>query len=325
MKSILITGISGFVGGYYSRYLANTKKNVTIHGISRSKPSWDFIDNRDELLNAIHFHQCDLLDASRLNTILKEIQPDYILHLASFSSVAESWKKPQISFLNNTNAFLNIVEGVRNQNFNCKIISVGSSEEYGIVKDTDLPIPEIHPLSPVNPYAVARVSEEYLAQIYSKGYQFNICTTRSFNHIGPGQKENFVISSIAKQFANISVNNLNPVITIGDGSIIRDFTDVRDVIVAYDSIFEKGLPGETYNVCSGKGYSIFEIVSFLSELSDISVTIECQKDLLRPVDNPVLIGDNSKILSRTRWKPKITLRTSLNDIFDYWVRHMSYP
>jgi len=323
MKSILITGISGFVGGYYTRYLANTLKNVAIHGISRSKPSWDFIEDQDVLLNAIHFHQCDLLDAPTLNTILKEIHPDYILHLASFSSVAESWKKPQLSFLNNTNAFLNIVEGMRNQNQDCKILSVGSCEEYGIVKDTDLPITENHPLSPINPYAVARVSEEYLALIYSKGYQFNIYTTRSFNHIGPGQKDTFVISSIAKQFADIAVNKKRPVINIGAGSIVRDFTDVRDVIRAYESIFKNGVIGETYNVCSGKGNKIRDIVNLFSEITDIPITIEQNTYLMRPIDNPILIGSYRKLHEHTGWEPLIPLKESLKNIFDHWCNTLT--
>jgi GDP-4-dehydro-6-deoxy-D-mannose reductase len=318
MKSILITGISGFVGGYYAQYLVDNKKKFEIHGISRSSPMWNFVDNRDDLLKQIHFHQCNLLHDSDLNKILTDIHPDYVLHLASFSSVAESWKKPHLTFVNNTNTFLNLIDGIMRINPSCKILSIGSSEEYGIVNCMDLPLTETHPLLPESPYAAARVSEEYLAKVYFKGFQSNICTTRSFNHIGPGQKDSFVISSIAKQFAEISVKNHAPVIKIGDASIIRDFTDVRDVVVAYDSIFEKGKPGETYNVCSGNGYSILDIISLLSDIASIEVNVEKHKDLLRPVDNPKLIGNNLKIFNQTGWKPSISIKKSLTDIFNYW-------
>ena len=207
MKSILITGISGFVGGYFTNYLLKQKAGYEIHGLSRSKPSWDFIKNRKSNLCSIKFHRCDFLDSARINTIIGEIKPDLILHLASFSSVAQSWSDPVASFLNNTNAFLNIVEAVRVQKLNSKILSVGSSEEYGIVSACDLPLTEKRHVNPANPYAIARVSEEYLSQIYVKGYHLNICCTRSFNHIGPGQSDRFVVSSIAKQFAEIAVNN----------------------------------------------------------------------------------------------------------------------
>ncbi len=241
MKSILITGISGFVGGHFTRFLMNKQPDYVIHGVSRSKPAWDFIQNRNDVLDAVTFHQCDLLDSKKINEIIGEIQPDYILHLASFSSVAQSWREPLASFLNNTNAFLNIVEAVRIQGLNTKILSVGSSEEYGIVKESDLPLTEKKHVAPENPYAVARVSEEHLAQIYAKGFHLNICCTRSFNHIGPGQSDQFVVSSLARQFAEIALHHKKPVIKIGAGSIIRDFIDIDDVIRAYDAILEKGV------------------------------------------------------------------------------------
>jgi GDP-4-dehydro-6-deoxy-D-mannose reductase len=323
MTSILITGISGFVGGHYTQFLYDLKKDCTIHGVSRSKPAWDFIPQRDRILDSIDFHQCDLLDTIAVNRILKETQPDYILHLAALSSVAESWKNPLTSFLNNTNAFLNIVESVRTQALPSKILSVGSSEEYGIVQKSDLPLFENHIVSPQNPYAVARVSQEYLAQIYAKGYDLNICCTRSFNHIGPGQKDTFVVSSIAKQFADIAVNKKSPIVNIGAGSIVRDFTDIVDVILAYESIFRNGIIGETYNICSGKGNRISDIVNLFSELTDIPITIEQNLNLIRPIDNPILIGSYHKLHEHTGWKPSIPIKESLKKIFDYWCTKLS--
>jgi len=323
MKSILITGISGFVGGHFTRFIINKQPDYDIHGVSRSKPAWDFIANRDLILNEITFHQCDLLDSKKINEIIGEIQPDYILHLASFSSVSQSWREPLASFLNNTNAFLNIIEAVRIQGSNTKILSIGSSEEYGIVKKSDLPLTEKKPVAPANPYAVARVSEEHLAQIYATGYHLNICCTRSFNHIGPGQSDQFVVSSIAKQFAEIAIHHKKPVIKIGAGSIIRDFIDIEDVIRAYDAIFEKGVTGEVYNVCSGRGHSINDIVKSLSELTQTPVTVEHNTNLLRPIDNPVLIGNYRKLQTITGWKPECPIEKSLEKIHTYWLNKLS--
>jgi GDP-4-dehydro-6-deoxy-D-mannose reductase len=323
MKSILITGISGFVGGHFTRFIVNKHPYCVIHGLSRSKPAWDFIQNRDLILEAIAFHQCDLLDSKKIYEIIEEIQPDYILHLASFSSVSQSWREPLVSFLNNTNAFLNIVESVRLLDFNTKILSIGSSEEYGIVKEGDLPLTEKKQVSPANPYAVARVSEEHLAQIYAKGYNLNICCTRSFNHIGPGQSDQFVVSSIAKQFAEIAIHHKKPIIKIGAGSIIRDFIDIEDVIRAYDAILEKGETGEVYNVCSGRGYSILDIVHSLSELIQIPVDVEQNQVLLRPIDNPCLIGNYDKLQNSTGWKPVYTIEKSLEKIYNYWLNKLS--
>ena len=323
MKSILITGISGFVGGHFTRFIANKQPDYIISGVSRSKPAWDFVQNRDSLLDAVTFYQCDLLDSKKINEMIGEIQPDYILHLASFSSVSQSWKEPLASFLNNTNAFLNIVEAVRIQGFETKILSVGSSEEYGIVNEHDLPLTEKKSVAPANPYAVARVSEENLAQIYAKGYHLNICCTRSFNHIGPGQRDQFVVSSLARQFTEIAIHHKKPVIKIGAGSIIRDFIDIEDVIRAYDAILEKGVTGEVYNVCSGRGYSILDIVDALSELTHIPVVVEQNQTLLRPIDNPVLIGSYDKLRNATGWKPECPLEKSLDKIHTYWLNKLS--
>jgi GDP-4-dehydro-6-deoxy-D-mannose reductase len=317
-KTILITGISGFVGGHYSSFLCNTRKDWTIHGVSRSKPSWDFFPNTDTILDSINFHQINLLDENKTGQIIKEINPDYILHLAAFSSVAESWQEPRSAFLNNTNVFLNVIESVHLNNSQCRILSVGSSEEYGIVNPKDLPLKEDCYNRPSNPYAVARVAQEDLANIYSRGYGLDICCTRSFNHVGPGQQNKFVISSIAKQFAEIIIKKTTPVIVIGNGTIIRDFIDIDDVIRAYDSIFVNGRKGEIYNVCSGTGYTIARIVQMYSEILDLPVHIEQQNDLIRPIDNPTLYGDYEKLLNHTGWKPQVSLEKSLNKIYEYW-------
>lgn len=322
MKTILITGISGFVGGHFTQYLVNEQPDYVIHGVSRSKPSWDFIQHPERTLRACSFHQCDLLDSFKVESIIKEVQPDYILHLASFSSVAQSWKEPLASFLNNTNAFLTIVEAVRVQGLKPRILSVGSSEEYGIVKETDLPLTEKNRPAPANPYAVARLSEEYLAQIYTKGYNLDICCTRSFNHIGPGQSDQFVVSSIARQFAEIAIRHKKPVIKIGDGSIVRDFVDIDDVIRAYDAILTKGVAGEVYNVCSGKGHSILDIVQCLSGLTQIPITVEQDTTLIRPVDNPVLVGSYDKLHRATGWTPENSLENSLEKMYGYWYNRL---
>ena len=254
---------------------------------------------------------------------MQEVQPDYVFHLASFSSVAQSWKSPLTSFLNNTNAFLNIVEAVRLQGNPTRILSVGSSEEYGIVPACDLPLSEERPLVPANPYAVARVAEEYLAQVYAKGYGLDICCTRSFNHIGPGQSDQFVVSSIARQFAEMAVHHKDRVIKIGDGSIVRDFIDIEDVIRAYFTILTQGKSGGIYNVCTGKGHSILEIVNSLFTLTDRPVTIEQDTSLVRPVDNPVLVGSYRKLHEETGWEPACSFENSLEKMYSYWFTRLS--
>jgi GDP-4-dehydro-6-deoxy-D-mannose reductase len=320
MKKILITGISGFVGGYFVHYLNKHRHNLEIHGISRSKPVWDFVPAMPELTKNSHFHQADLMDIPKIKSLIEEIQPDYILHLAAQSSVAESWKTPMASFMNNTNIFLNIIDTVRLNDFNARVLSVGSSEQYGIVSDQDLPLTEEKTQSPANPYAVARVAQEQLAKIYATGYGLDICCTRSFNHCGPGQTDRFVVSSIVKQFVRIAHGLQDPVIHIGNGEIVRDFVDVHDVVEAYQLLLTRGKRGEVYNICSGLGRSIHDIVKLLSEMYHINVKIREEQAQIRPIDNPRIIGSYQKIQRDLSWKPKIPFEQSLQSMYKYWYK-----
>jgi len=324
MKKILVTGISGFVGGHFVQYLTKHHKNLEIHGISRSKPAWDFVNTPPQLLNSHFFHQADLNDIPKIKLFIEEIQPDYILHLAAQSSVAESWKTPVTSFMNNTNIFLNIIDTVRLNDNAARILSIGSSEQYGIVSENDLPISEERPQCPENPYAVARVAQEQLARIYAKGYNLDICCTRSFNHCGPGQTDRFVVSAIVKQFVQVAHGLQKPVINIGNGAIVRDFVDVHDVIEAYKLLLTKGKKGEVYNICSGQGRAIKDIVTLLSEMLSIRVEIHQEQFQIRPIDNPRIIGSYKKIHQDMGWEPTIPFEQSLQSIYQYWDERIQH-
>ena len=201
----------------------------------------------------------------------------------------------------------------------CRILSVGSSEEYGEVAEKDLPLTEEHALKPLSPYAVARVSQEMLSKIYADGFNQDIIITRSFNHIGPGQKDSFVISSFAKQLVQLAKNNsTNNTITTGNLSIVRDFLDVRDVVKAYYLLLKKGLKGEVYNICSGNGIVLKDLVVKMSEILKLDVIIKEDPQLLRPNENKKIIGSYRKINLALGWRPEIPLEQSLADIIDYW-------
>lgn len=318
MKKLLITGISGFVGGHFVSYLANHDNSFEIHGISRSKPAWGFLPLAQRPQDLFSFHEADLLDIPKIRLLLEEIEPDYIIHLAAQSSVAESWKTPVFSFMNNTNIFLNIIDTVRQNDNGARVLSIGSSEQYGIVSESDLPLTEETPQHPANPYAVARVAQEQLAKIYADGYGLDICCTRSFNHCGPGQSDRFVVSAIAKQFAQIVHGLQDPVIHIGNGAIVRDFIDVHDVVAAYTLLLTKGKRGGVYNICSGTGRTIGDIVTLLAALKDIKVEIHQEQDQIRPIDNPRIIGSNKKIRDDLGWMPRISFEQGLLSLYDYW-------
>jgi GDP-4-dehydro-6-deoxy-D-mannose reductase len=315
MKKVLITGMMGFVSRHLLDHLAASGESYEITGLSRNPGKWA-VDYKNIKVNLV---AADLNDRKKLLTILNEVRPQQIIHLASDSSVAHSWQAPVESFQNNTNIFLNLVESVRNLNFSCRLLSIGSSEEYGVVEAANIPISEETPFNPVSPYAVARVSQELLSKIYVKGYGMDIVMTRSFNHIGPGQKDTFVVSSFAKQIMDIKKGK-GSVLEVGNIDIVRDFLDVRDVVKAYTVLLEKGKSGEMYNVCSGAGYSLKEVLDKMMMIAEVDFGYHINEKLIRPADNPVIIGSNNKIKSECEWRPLISLDDSLRDILAYWEK-----
>jgi GDP-4-dehydro-6-deoxy-D-mannose reductase len=317
LEKYLITGFSGFVSRYFCEYLEKNKINAFVKGIDIQ--SCDFNFNTFENIQ-VNFEKLNLLASGDIERVLAEFKPDYILHLASFSSVAASWKEPVESFQNNTNIFLNLVEALRKLNMkDTRILSVGSSEEYGDITDADLPLKEDHKINPISPYAVARVSQEYLSKIYSNGYEMDIVMTRSFNHIGPGQKSIFVVSSLSKQLAELKKSGRSGgKIVAGDVSIVRDFTDVRDVVHAYYLLLKNGKKGQIYNVCSGIGVSIKEVIDIMAKQLNMKVDINIEDRLIRPNDNRIIIGSNEKMKKEIGWNNSIPLEQSLSDILSYW-------
>jgi GDP-4-dehydro-6-deoxy-D-mannose reductase len=194
-------------------------------------------------------------------------------------------------------------------------LSIGSSEEYGNVSPEDLPLKEDHPLNPVSPYAVARVSQELLSRVYSEGYLLDIVMTRSFNHVGPYQKTTFALPAFANQLLELKKKGLDHgEVVVGDVSVTRDFIDVRDVVAAYYGLFERGTKGEVYNVCSGKGVTLKTVIEMMAELLKIRVHIIKNQSLIRPNDNQIIIGSNQKLIEQLGWKPQWTLEQSLRDI-----------
>ena len=313
---LLITGFTGFVSQHFLTLLNKEEPGSVVLGIDKNSPDFNFSTYADL---AISFENIDLLNRAATDKIIDSFQPEYVLHLASVSSVAQSWHTPLDSFVNNTNIFLNLVEQIRLKKISCRILSVGSSEEFGEVTEKELPLTEEHPLKPLSPYAVARVSQEMLSKIYADGYSMDIVMTRSFNHIGPGQRDVFVISSFAKQLVQLSKEpSATKTITTGNLAVIRDFVDVRDVVRAYYLLLKSGRRGEVYNICSGKGIVLKDIISTMSELLGIHVDTFVNPELIRPNENKKVIGSYHKIKEELGWHPEIDITKSLSDIIQYW-------
>ena len=314
MKKYLITGFSGFVAKHFIDYFSN-RNDISILGIDIKTSNY----NQVKMNSKCQIKQLDLLNKEELKNIVKAFRPDYIIHLASYSSVAFSWDNPVKSFLNNTNIFLNILEVVRETDLKCRVLSVGSSEEYGNVEHDDIPLKETHLLKPVSPYAVARVSQELLSKIYVDGYGLDVVMTRSFNHIGIYQEDKFIMPSLIKQLLKCKKENKSVAeLIVGNVNVIRDFLDVRDVVCAYDLLLKKGISGEIYNICSNKGYTISEIIRILGRMIDIKIKLKVSEKLIRPRENNIVIGCNEKLCEALDWYPKFTLEQSLKEMIAYY-------
>ena len=315
MDKFLITGCSGFVGRHFLDYLEDNRIKCEILGIDLDPMvphrKFRYVDMRSECV--------DLLDQNDIERIIFDFQPRYILHLASFSSVAFSWKNPTISFKNNVNIFLNLLEVIRKYGLNTRILSIGSSEEYGNVAPEETPLTEMSPLRPLSPYAVARVAQEMLSKLYADSFGIDIVITRSFNHIGPGQRDVFVVASFIRRILEAKLSGEDKMtMKTGDLQIVRDFLDVRDVVKAYYLLLKKGRKGEVYNICSGIPTQLSEIIDMTAEIVDLKVDTVVAPEFVRPNDNPYILGDNSKLKRDTGWEKSFALETSIRDIIDYW-------
>ncbi len=312
-SKILITGFSGFVSRHFIHFLYENNIVCDVLGTDVRMPTFSYTSFEDKI--NIKFKCVDLLNAEELRKTFLQFVPDYILHLASFSSVAFSWKYPTESFANNTNIFCNLVTVAKEFNKDCRILSVGSSEEYGNVIEEDLPLKETHILRPVSPYAVARVAQEMLSQVFADSYKLNIILTRSFNHIGPWQDERFVIPSFINKIIRIKKSNrAEGIIETGNIEIVRDFLDVRDVVRAYYLLLTRGNSGEVYNVCSGKGILLKDAIQIIADFLAVKVITRINPEFVRPDDNKVIIGTYEKIGKELGWKPEIKFEKTLSDM-----------
>jgi len=311
---VLITGITGFAGSHLVDYLLENT-NAEIHGIQRWRSR---TENVDHVADKISMYECDMRDAHSVTNVIKEVRPDRIFHLAAQSLVPASWKSPAETLSTNVLGQLNIFEAVKRVGISPRIQIAGSSEEYGLVLEDELPVKETNPLRPLSPYAVSKVSQDMMGYQYFKSFGMDIVRTRAFNHTGPRRPPVFVCSDFARQLVQVEIGARKPEIRVGNLDAKRDFTDVRDVVVAYWLALEKGKAGEVYNICSGSCYRIADVLDMLVDITGVKVKITQDETRMRPSDVPVLQGDNSKFCGLTGWKPRIPFEKTLSDLVEFW-------
>lgn len=310
MKKALITGISGFAGSYLTELLL--EKNFEVSGTFIS----DDIRNLDHIKNELKLENLDLLKKNNIQKYVEKVQPDFVFHLAALTSPKESFENPEKFFTNNITAQINLLESIRLSNSNPRILIISSAEVYGLVSKEDLPVSERTELRPASPYAVSKIAQDFLALQYNLSYNMDIVRVRPFNHIGPRQSPSFVVASFAKQIAEIEKSGGS--IKVGNLDAKRDFTDVRDMVIAYLLLLEKGKSGEVYNAGSGKSHRIGDILDRLVSFSAKKIEIETDPARLMPSDLPDIYSDNSRIFETTGWKAETPIVKTLEDTLDYW-------
>jgi len=317
---ILITGITGMAGSHLAEYLQSIHR-YEIFGTCRWRSNKD---NIRKIEQSVHLHECELKDPHAVTRLIQDIRPDRIYHFAAQSSVSSSWNSPQDTIINNITSQLNVFESVRLLELKkTRILVTGSSEEYGLVHENELPVNENNQLRPMSPYGVSKVTQTAMAFQYYKNYGIHIVRTRSFNHTGPRRNETFVTSNFAKQIVEIELGKKDPVIYVGNLSAIRDFSDIRDVVYAYVIALENGTPGEMYNIGSDNSFSIGDVLNMLLSMSDVKIKIKKDLSRMRPLDVPELRCDSSKFRRETGWKPEIDFKTTLQDLLHYWRLKLS--
>lgn len=310
-QKALITGISGFAGSYLAEFLLG--KNLKVAGIIRKKenPNITHIEDKLELFLA------DLQNEAQVKKIFKKVKPDIIFHLAGFSVPRLSFENPSKVFEANVISAVNLFEAIVSAKLKPVVISIGSSEVYGIT-EAGRKISEKFPVQPISPYGVSKATQDNLAYYYFKNYQIPAIVLRPFNHIGPRLQPTIAVSSFAKQIAAIEKGFAESVIYVGNLKARRDFTDVRDMVRAYFLATLRCTPGEIYNVGSGKSYSLAKILEILLTFAKVKIKIKIDKKLLRPLDIPEFVADSTKFMKKTSWKPEITLEKTLKDTLNYW-------
>jgi GDP-4-dehydro-6-deoxy-D-mannose reductase len=309
---VLITGATGFVGTHLRKHLIRTTDWDIVGTAYPALPEHVAATPREHLL------ALDLRDREKTWELLETHQPDYVVHLAAQSHVPTAYQDPWGTLENNILGQLNLLEGCVTLDLSPRIIVIGSGEEYGRGTETEMPLTEDHPLRPENPYSVSKVTQDVMGFQYYISYDLPVIRVRPFNHVGPGQSPRFVLPAFASQIAEIEAGQREPVLHVGNLTPARDFTDVRDVVRAYQRILLQGHAGEVYNVASGNPTTIQHLLDHLLSLSEATIDVRKDPDRYRPADIPVIYGSADKLKRDTGWAPEIPIEQTIEDVLASW-------
>ena len=311
---VFITGITGPVGSFLADELL-TLPGVEVHAFKRWRSDPRPIEH---MRGRVVFHEGDIEDPFAVAHAVRRAAPDRVYHLAAQSYPSESWDAPITTLRTNVEGTVNLLEAVRSHCPAARVHIAGSSAEYGWVRPEEVPIAETHPLRPASPYGVSKVAAELTGLQYHDSYGMHVVVTRSFNHVGPRQGDRCSIQTFCQQMAAVEAGRQEPVLAVGNLEARRDFTHTADVARALWLLLDRAPPGQVYNLCSGRATRIGDIVELVRQRGRVPVEVRVDPARLRPSDEPLLMGDNSKLRAATGWEPRIDMTQIVAELLEYW-------
>jgi GDP-4-dehydro-6-deoxy-D-mannose reductase len=313
----LITGVEGFVGRHMARHLVSQGYDV-VGTTRRSRPAQDWPADLP-----IATHRCDVTSVADVTTLISMIVPDEIYHLAAISWVPRSWEDPEETFRTNVGGTLHVLEAMRRHCPGARLLVVGSSDVYGRASH-GRPHAESDATNPTSPYAVSKLAAEHLAHAYHLRYGLAVVRVRPANHTGPGQHPPFVLPAWAQHVARAEAGLARPELPVGNLRVYRDFTDVRDVVVAYHALASRADPGECFNLARGEEVLLERAAKILVAMARVPIALKVEPALVRPEDAPRTHCDARRIHEHLGWKPHVPLEKTLKDLLGYWRERTAF-
>lgn len=277
-------------------------------------------DNIAAIRRRVKIDRFDITNRDACRTFLTAARPDYLFHLAAIASVGKSFSLAELTIRVNTLGSYHILEAVKGKRWLKKLVFVSSSEVYGPVKADQLPLRPNRPFNPLSPYGQSKVAAEYIARTYIEQCGVPAVIVRPFNHAGPRQSPDFVVAALSRKIAAVEKTRGKKVITVGNLSARRDIADVRDIARGYRLLAEKGRVGEAYHLCTGRAFTIKQLLNKLLAFSDTEINVQRDPALYRISDIPALQGSFDKTRKEVGWKPEIEIQQTLEDTLNFWRR-----
>src|SRR5262249_22423105 len=308
---VLVTGVSGFAGPWVASALGAAGHEV--HGLVRGGGPWPRLDRIG--VRAGRLHRGEL---AALGPLLHDLAADAVVHLAGLSFVPVAERDPTAAYRANLDGTLAVLAAVRTHAPRIRLLAVTSADMYGAVEPADLPLGEETPFRPLTVYGASKAAADLAAGQWARAYGLDIVRARPFNHTGPGQDAAFVCAAVARQLALVEAGRQPPVLRVGNPDPVRDFSDVRDIAAGYTALLERGRTGAVYNLCSGTGVSIAEVIAILRTHARVPVRVHSDPALRRSLDVPRIVGSHARATADTGWEPRIPLEETLLAVIQDW-------